>query len=357
MSETYCQSIARLIAAMPFTIDTDIQISGKPPSTASSEFLTNKEQGDWAERVVFSAINENSQEYVALKYGRDDSLAAGDEGFSDFYLRYQDELNHIGKKPDLLIFRKTDVPNLSEVDLDDDAMVARAVAAIEVRSSSFLANKYSSFMEKRTKIAEQECEKICQAVLKEPLVSVLREKSPDICNLLKNASASTFRELDFRLRSWSSSAPLRELSEHLKALKEHIKTLHKRDYLSITPKLEDLALVNRWIQKFGVPHYYLQVFFDKAYVISFREILEISSDSSKEDVVFSVERDVKNQGKTTIKINVQVGREILGRIDMPEHKSALKELERGRLLFYVTFEGGKGYLDPAILSREILNNA
>jgi hypothetical protein len=99
---------------------------------------------------------------------------------------------------------------------------------------------------------------------------------------------------------------LRELSGHLRALKEQIKILHKRDYLSITPKLEDLALVNRWIQHFGVPHFYLQVFFDKAYVISFREILEISSDSSKEDVVFSVEQDVKNQGKTTIKINIQV---------------------------------------------------
>jgi len=357
MSETYRQIIASLIASTPFSIDTDIQISGRPPSTASSEFLTNKEQGDWAERVVFSAINENSQEYIALQYGRDDSLAAGDEGFPDFYLKYQCELNNIGKKPDLLIFRKSDIPNLAEVDLDDDAMVAKAVAAIEVRSSSFLANKYSSFMENRTRMAEQECEKIRQAVLQEPLASVLNEKSPDILNLLRGASANTFRELDFRLRSWSSSAQLRELSEHLKVLKEQIKILHKRDYLSITPKLEDLALVNRWIQKFGVPHYYLQVFFDKAYVISFREILEISSDSTKEDVVFSIERDIKNQGKTTIKINVQVGREILGRIDMPEHKSALKELERGRLLFYVTFEGGKGYLDPTVLSMEILNNA
>jgi len=96
------------------------------------------------------------------------------------------------------------------------------------------------------------------------------------------------------------------------------------------------------------------VFFDKAYVIPFRDILEISSDPNKEDVVFSVERDIKNQGKTTIKINVQVGREILGRIDMPEHKSALKELDRGRLLFYVTFEGGKGYLDMNVLNQEII---
>lgn len=71
------------------------------------------------------------------------------------------------------------------------------------------------------------------------------------------------------LNYWSSSKELTQLSEHLKQLKEQMKILRKRDYLSITPKLEDIALVNRWIQQFGVKHYYLQVFFDKAYLISF----------------------------------------------------------------------------------------
>jgi type II restriction enzyme len=356
MNERYRQTITQLIETAPFNIDTDIKIAGRIPSTASSEFLTNKEQGDWAERVVLSAINENSSEFIALKYGRGDSLAAGDPGFADFYLAYQDELNHIGKKPDILIFRKSDISDPYSVNLDDEKIVSIAIAAIEVRSSSFLSQKYTLFMRERTRIAEQKCAKVCEIILQEPLASTLRQKSPDIFNLIQSANTNTFRELDFRLRSWSSSETLRQLSEHLKALKEQIKILHKRDFLSITPKIEDLALVNRWIQKFGVPHYYLQVFFDKAYVISFREILEISSDSSKEDIVFSIERDVKNQGKTTIKINIQVGREIIGQIDEPEHKSARKELERGRLLFYVTFEGGKGYLDPDVFLREIVNN-
>jgi type II restriction enzyme len=99
------------------------------------------------------------------------------------------------------------------------------------------------------------------------------------------------------------------------------------------------------------------VFFDKAYVIPFRDILEIASDPTKEDVVFSVEQDIKNQGKTTIKINVQVGKEILGRIDMPEHRSAMKELDRGRLLFYVTFRNGRGYLDNNVFTTEIIHGA
>lgn len=66
---------------------------------------------------------------------------------------------------------------------------------------------------------------------------------------------------------------------------------------------------------------------------------------------------MKNQRKTTIKINVQVGRELLGRIEMPEHHSVMKELERGRLLFYVTFEGGKGYLDEEVFMGEIINES
>lgn len=40
---------------------------------------------------------------------------------------------------------------------------------------------------------------------------------------------------------------------------------------------------------------------------------------------------------------------------MPEHRSAMKELDRGRMLFYVAFEGGKGYLDNEVLIRDIIN--
>ena len=352
----YQDTIASLIRNSPFEIDADIQMSGRPPTMASSEFLTNKEQGDWAEQVVFNAINAHSDEYCAIRYGRGDSLAAGDPGFADFYLAYQDELNDIGKKPDLLIFRRSDTANGKNYDLDDDDFVRKAVAAIEVRSSSFLVDKYSAFMEDRTRGAEAECKRIRDVLLQEPLSGLLLEKNQQLYDLIRRATSSTFREIDFRLRSWSSSEDLRNLSELLRVLKSQIRILHKRDYLSITPKLEDLALVNRWIQRFGVRHYYLQVFFDKAYVLSFKDILILSSDSGKEGINFSVEQDIKNQGKTTIKINVRVGKEILGRIDMPEHRSALKELDRGRLLFYVTFQGGRGYLDPVVFSEEIIDD-
>lgn len=54
------------------------------PTQASSEFITNKQQGDWAEDLLFRAINENSKNIVAVKYGKGDDLVAGDEGLTRF---------------------------------------------------------------------------------------------------------------------------------------------------------------------------------------------------------------------------------------------------------------------------------
>jgi type II restriction enzyme len=350
----YKDDILNLIEQSPLEIDTEIQISGRPPTMASSEFLTNKEQGDWAEKLVFKAINEYSSDYFAVGYGRSESIAAGDDGFADFYMEYQSELNAIGKRPDILIFKVSDFPTRS-IDIENDDHIRRAVAALEVRSSAFLADKYAAFMRGRQKQAIDKCTEIKNAILSSAFGDLLRRKNETIYNLISNATDNTFRELDFRCPSWSLTNELRDLTTLLKDIKENIMILHKRDYLGITPKMEDISLVNRWVQKYNVKHFYLQVFFDKAYIISFKDILILISNDNNDGNNFSIERDVKNQGKTTIKINVQIGKEVLGKIDMPGHKSAMKELDRGRLLFYVTFEGGKGYLDNEIFIRDVIN--
>ena len=350
----YKDDILNLIQESPLDIDAEIQMKGRPPTMANSVFLTNKEQGDWAEQVVYRAINEFSSEYFAVQYGRSDSIAAGDDGFADFYMEYQSELNTIGKRPDLLIFKLTDFPDRN-VDIENDEHIRKAIVALEVRSSSFLIDKYTAFMDKRQQGAIKNCTDIRKNLLEGELGNLLKRKNNTIYKLILEATNETFKELDFRRPSWSLTQELRDLTEFLKGLKENIKTLHKRDYLSITPKMEDIALVNRWIQKYNVKHFYLQVFFDKAYVISFQDILELVSNDENEGNNFSIERDVKNQGKTTIKVNVKIGKEVIGKIDMPEHKSTMKELDRGRLLFYVTFKGGKGYLDNEIFMRDVIN--
>ena len=349
----YSQRIAELVKSFPLKIDTDVVIEGRPPTSASSEFLTNKEQGDWAERLVVKAINDSPAEYVAVPYGRSDSIAAGDPGFAEFYKAYQDELNTIGKKPDVLLFKKEDAPK-STSELGEDVCVRKAIAAIEVRSSSFLCGKYKAAMAERISNAEARCLKLRKEILAAPYGCLLESKNPSIHEMLNMASLETFRELTFRLVTWSSSVELRKLSAMLRELKSNISILHKRDYLSITPKLEDIALVNRWISRFNVPHFYLQVFFDKAYMISLENILSLCGDSKREGTDFSIEKDVKNQSKKTIKVNIDVGEPVIGKIDMPSHFSAMKELDRGRLLFYVKFDGGQGYLDFDTFRRIVL---
>ena len=263
----YKDDILRLIQQSPLDIDLEVQMTGPPPTSATSDFLTNKEQGDWAERVVHKAINEHSDDFFAVRYGRSDDLSAGDAGFDDFYAEYQKELNTVGKKPDLLIFRSSDFPN-GEADVTDDQDVSRAMAALEVRSSSFLIERYEAFTSRRQEAALAKCLSIQKQILGSGLADLLKRRKPEIYDLVSTATEETFKEISFRRPSWSSTPELEALTGLLKELKTNISTLHKRKYLGITPKQEDIALVNRWIQNFNVKHFYLQVFFDKAYVIS-----------------------------------------------------------------------------------------
>lgn len=151
----------------------------------------------------------------------------------------------------------------------------------------------------------------------------------------------------------AASERLIELKNCLKDLKKYIKEIQKRDFLSITPKAEDIKVVYKWIETFNVPHYYFQVFFDKVFGISFEQILTLISDPDNDGRIFSVERDTKNQNKTTFKIKSKIGTPLAQRVDEPEHSSVRKEIGRGRLLFYVTFQGGTAFLDVERL-REIL---
>jgi len=349
----YFQKIRELTKGIPpelvdFSQPRDI---ARIPTQASSNFITNKERGDWAENLVTRAINENSKNFVAVKYGKSEDLVAGEEGFDTFYQQFQDELDTIGKRPDLLIFKKSDFQeklgfNISHIPHEQITnYVKRAIAGIEVRSSAFLIDCYEEAMqirsEKFAKIALETKNKIL-AEYKDILAHPSRENYID---LLNGITAKTLNVTDFKVPGWRSTERLIQLNDLFKQLKTAIKEIQKRDYLSITPKVEDIKVVYRWIETFNVPHFYFQVFFDKVYGISFEQILQIISNPDKEGVIFSVESDTKNQNKTTIKINSKSGVEIAYKVDEPNHESVRKEMDRGRLLFYVTFKGGTAYPD------------
>lgn len=320
------------------------------PTQASSEFITNKQQGDWAEDVLLRAINENSANIVAIKYGKSDDLVAGDAGFNDFFNNYQAELDLIGKRPDLLLFNKDDFDekfgyDISHYDVNDiDRYVRKAIAGIEVRSSAFLIDKYTD--EANEIIARNTTEAIrLRNLILDDYSDLLQQKRPELIGLLGQLDEVSARSLDFKAYSWRSSQRLQELSGLLSEVKKCLKFVQKRNSLSITPKVEDLKVVHKWITTYNVPHYYVQVFFDKIYGISFERILELVSDPDLEGIEYFVEQDEKNQNKTTIKIPSQKGICLAQKVIEPAHQSVRKELGRGRLLFYVKFNGGEAYID------------
>ncbi|MDR1483851.1 MAG: AccI family restriction endonuclease [Planctomycetaceae bacterium] len=321
------------------------------PTQASSNFITNKEQGDWAEYLIMQAINSTSKNYVAVKYGKSDNIVAGEEGFDIFYQEFQYELDTIGKRPDILIFRKCDfdtqlgfdISKIEHKKLTD--YVKKAVAGIEVRSSAFLIDKYDIAMQKRTEHFTKTALQIRDTILADYLDLLEQPQRKKYISVLKGITEETLSAAGFKVPGWSSTERLITLNNLFKDLKQAFKEIQKRNYLSITPKVEDLKVVYKWIETFNVPHFYFQVFFDRVYGISFEQILTLISDSDKEGDVFSIEKDTKNQNKTTVKINSNVGTLIASKVDEPTHHSVRKEIDKGRLLFYVTFKGGAAYLD------------
>lgn len=321
------------------------------PTQVSSEFLTNKEQGDWAEKTLLKAINGNSDRYIAVKYGRDDDIVAGEPNFKEFYELYQDELDEIGKRPDILIFAKEDFTyNTDSISNFDrgilDELVPKAKCGIEVRSSAFSIDAYEENMRQRkAAILEQKNNILTN------YGELLFSKKEELYRIIENMTIENIHETNYRVPSWKSSEQLRELSVLLKDLKHGISEMNKRTYLSITPKVEDLKVVYTWIQKYKVPHYYVQVFFDKAYGISFKKIMELIGDPERENIDYFIERDIKNQNKITIKIRATSGENILDRIVIPSHHSEMKELGRGRMLFYVKFDESESNLNKEAFER------
>ena len=350
---SYYERIRELSKNVPATL-VDFSLPRDPsrtPTQASSNFITNKEQGDWAENLILRAINETSKNFIAVKYGKSDDLVAGEDGFDNFYQDFQNELDVIGKRPDLLIFKKSDfnqnlgydISQIPHSEITD--YVKKAVSGIEVRSSAFLIDKYEAAMQVRTEKFTQLAIQTRNKILAE-FTDILEHPTRNkYLPVLQGITTQTVSVTDFKVPGWSSSERLVQLNDLFKELKRAIKEVQKRDFLSITPKVEDIKVVYKWIETFNVPHFYFQVFFDKVYGISFEQILEIICDPDKEGSIFSVEADTKNQNKTTIKINSKSGVQIAYKIDEPQHKSVRKEMGRGRLLFYVTFEGGTAYLD------------
>ena len=349
----YFEATRELIQKVPTTI-IDWKIDrkrGKAPTQAFSEFLTNREQGDWAENLILKSINELSKSFVAVQYGRSENAVAGEPGFEEFYEQYQDELESIGKRPDILLFSKEvyseawgkDISNFSKEQLDK--IVPLAKAGIEVRSSAFLVEEYAHFMEHRKADLIARILQIKSNLL-DNFNRILSSKA-GWTESLSAISPETIGVLEIKdAPGWRGSEELKAASDLIKEMNIALKEFKKRDFLSITPKVEDLKVVYKWIETYHVPHFYFQVFFDKVYGISFHNILGLISTPELEgNKYFIGDEDSKNQNKWTVKIDYKEGQEVAFKVEMPVHSSVMRKLGRGRLLFHVRFNGGNAYLD------------
>ena len=340
------QALKAKLEAMESPAKLDLPFEeGRPPTQAFSEFLTNKEQGDWAEATFIANFNRTQQKFWAVKYGRSEDLVAGETGFDSYYRAYQAELATIGKRPDLLVFdRKWFITAIGEtVDISTfdsvrlDSVIRHAKYAIEVRSSAFISKKYDARAAEAQASARELIRRCAKSLLDQYGAEV--ESLPgwgDYCRaLLKDGIEGAGQSP--RAGSRRATKRFEEASDLTKEIKSALRALASRDFLSIAPKSEDLTLVYRWIERFSVPHYYCQVFFDRAVLLSFEEILTIIATPKRENLDYFIEADEKNQRKVVFKINVALGREVMSDVKIPEHHSVMKELPKGRLLFYVRF--------------------
>lgn len=283
----YKNTINELAQQIPKSIvDFSVKrVRSSPPTQASSEFITNREQGDWAERLVLQAVNKTNQKFVAVQYGKSDQFVAGEPGFEEFYESYQNELDTIGKRPDLLIFRVEDYDydwsfNISRLPRENlDRIVPKAVAGLEVRSSSFLIEQYDKERSEQLVVLRSKLFEMRDEII-ENFADILPVK---IAQALQNSNEENLAELTYRITFRKSDERTAALAERLTNIRKLKDKIHKtRGYLSFTAKVEDLYVVHKWTQAYGVPHYYFQVFFDRVYGISFEHILRIVSTPENE---------------------------------------------------------------------------
>ena len=255
----------------------------RPPTRASEAFLSTIAQGMWAENKLIEAINSTPY-FVAIKYGQsryNHELISNKWAWQRYVKKVYLQMSKYGKRPDILIFRKDDVPpdlprDISEKEEEEiKEIVFKSIAGIECRSSSYYYDEY------------------------------------------------------VRARG-------REGKE-----------------LSITVKEEDLERLAKWRKTYcgSKPLFYLQLFFDKGFFISFDKILEIIARAKNTKVKhyrFEIDRKTR---KATHFIGMSHAEICLIAIEYPKVIAKPIKAWDGKVYAIRTPEGGKFKLTEEFIKR------
>ena len=238
---TYFDRIKTLAESFPAEI-ADFSTPRHPasqPTQATSNFITNKEQGDWAENIFKDAVNNTSQNYVAVKYGKSDDIIAGDPGFTEFFQEFQQELDTIGKRPDILIFKKSDFDVKLGYDISHiphehiTGYVKKAIAGVEVRSSAYLADVNEKIVQAKIAESTTEAIRIRQIILEEYADLKANKKCQDAYAKIGELSEESILTWKLKKPSFRTDERLHAFSDEVGRLNEAVKSVQDTNHLCL----------------------------------------------------------------------------------------------------------------------------
>lgn len=364
-SEHFSAQFRRVQDTFQIVDETDFS-SKSPPSDANSEFTINDLMGSWAEELVFSALRNVLNNTAPIMYGRADQLIAGQDGFKQLWGEHMQELDTIGKRPDILLFEAkfasdylSGTDNIAEHP-EKWKFVNRAFAGIEVRSSKQNLTINEEYKSDAISNLVEELQSILPALIQELRNLDLGLKSLnavldwlDILNIAEDIPYTIPRKPGIRVKTLGENLhhQLNQAFEMLRGINKHYAS-----YRSFTVKVEDLAITEKWVATYSVPHYYVQVFDDRVYGIPTTSILDTILDEDGKSTTWKIERNPKNQMKTTFYVNLNRGY-FLGNITtLPDLRPKKIQLKNGRVIYAIGFTGGELTLDEAGLQNCFANN-
>jgi len=111
--------------------------------------------------------------------------------------------------------------------------------------------------------------------------------------------------------------------------------------LSFTIKEEDMERLTQWQRTYKKPLLIVQVFYDSAYAISYEKVKEsIAHGETKK-----AKKDRKT-GKLTYKTPLSMGVEFAMLAEAPRVESSVLESDKGMIMAYASFKGGRFDLTP-----------
>jgi len=123
-----------------------------------------------------------------------------------------------------------------------------------------------------------------------------------------------------------------------------------REVPSFTPKVEDLKIVYRWIERHRKPQAYVQVFLDSVFMINVLRIFQIIGSGAG----FKIETPDKSQQKSTIMIPITSGEQV-GRFNrLPTFMASEYVTRLGRHEPYVVPVGGDLQVDTVRIQALLL---